>query len=160
MNPETNQSETDTDGSVPTPAWNMNNSNYWYANKCFSKYWRHYNDARQWYINHLHYVNAVNSPLYYLPQMTSAHLQPWIQIPQTGGWKQRKHRKHRKSVTQRQSCKSVSSLKETEGSYTQEEEERGEEEEFQIEITDAMREFLAKSSELKKKKGKSVMAMI
>lgn len=144
MNPELNQPGTETNELASALPWDMNNS-YWYADKCFSKYWRHYNDARQWYMNHLHYLNAVNSSLCYLPQTASAPLQPRSSLSQTGGWKYRKHKRQKKTVTQRQSCKSVTSSKETGWSS------QGEEE-FQVEITDAWREFLAKSSELKKKK--------
>lgn len=149
MNPnmsqsETDQSETDSTLSVATPPFNIDNTNHWFANKCFSKYWNYYADARLWYLNHLNYQNAVNSSYYFPSWTASANLQPWFQVQQTNNrWRRKNHKSHKKRK-KRYFKHDTMSPKDCH--------QENEEIEFEMEITDAMREFLAKSSEHKKQK--------
>ncbi|KAK6173870.1 hypothetical protein SNE40_017250 [Patella caerulea] len=139
-------------------------SPYWYNDKCFARYWRHYHQVMGWYQKHLHVYKSMQQPRY----SDSFTFRPYQSHRRNNQPKEHHHhhhrtKKHRRSKHKsKKPCESDREHGESSSLGNQEEPMSGteageavgtsEKEEFEMEITDDMLQFFAHSQQHRKER--------
>ncbi|XP_050415727.1 gem-associated protein 8 [Patella vulgata] len=142
-------------------------SPYWYNDKCFARYWRHYHQVMGWYQKHLNVYKSMQQQCY----SDSSTFRPYQSRRRNNQPKEHNHHHHHHHRTKRRRrskhkskklCESDREAGESSSVGNQEEPMSGteageavgtsEKEEFEMEITDDMLQFFAHSQQHRKER--------